>query len=150
MALPNTAYVSGGVQFGGIFVNVFRLADPDDNSSGVLLGRYLVETITPSDSGILGKRPGADGGRNGWWICDGDVEGSAVIQRTVATTPSLKNGDYFDAAVRVDSNGDPVAERFVIHSPGHEVGTSYRKQNVSVIVDQSATGVNAGDQESPT
>jgi hypothetical protein len=139
-ATPNQKYVSKQVPFGGVTVEIFRLADPNDNATGASLGNYKVESISPSRSSTLGKRPDVDGGKNGWWIVNGDVEGSAVIQRAVATTPSLLNGDYFSASVRVDNSlapngGVPIAERFVIHSPSEETGASYRKISCSVIVD---------------
>lgn len=138
MATTNQNYVSKGVPFGGLFVEIFRLADVDDNDSGVSLGTYLVESITPQDSAVLGKRPGTDGGKNGWWLVTGDTEGSAVIQRNIVTTPCVQNGDYFEASIRVDDAGAGVEERFVIHTPGHQVDAGYRKQSVSVIVDDQA------------
>ena len=138
MATENQVYVSKGVPFGGLFVEIFRLSDPDNNGSGVSLGTYLLESITPQDSAVLGKRPGTDGGKNGWWLVEGDVEGSAVIQRNLEATPAVQNGDYFEASIRVSSAGAGVSERFVIHTPGHQVDAGYRKQNVSVIVDDQA------------
>lgn len=135
MSTPNQQYVSKQVPFGGITVEVFRLTDPADNNSGASLGNYKVESISPNRSSILNKRPDVDGGKNGWWIVEGDVEGSAVLQRNIATTPSLESGDYFSASVRINSAGVAVAERFVIHNPTEEVGASYRKVSCSVIVD---------------
>ena len=135
MATTNQAYVSKTVPFGGLFIEIFRLADPADNNSGISIGSYLLESITHTISATLNKRPGTDGGKNGWWLITGDVEGAAVIQRAAAATPTLANGDYFSASIRVDANGAGVAERFVIHGVGHSVDSSYRKQNVSVIVD---------------
>lgn len=138
MSTPNQAYVSGSVPFGAFTAAVYRLSNVDDTGSGVLLGNYKVETATPNRSAILNKRPDVDGGQNGWWLVNGDVEGSAVLQRSVATTPSLLTGDYFEAALRYDSSGAAVTERFVIHSPSEEAGASYRKVSCSIIVDQSA------------
>src|ERR1041385_3641252 len=97
MSTPNQKYVSKAVPFGGIYVDIYRLADPGDNTSGAKIGRYLVESATPSDSAMVNKRPDIDGGKNGWWIVEGDTEGSAVIQRNVAATPSLKNRESFGA-----------------------------------------------------
>lgn len=138
MSSENLAYRSKGVPYGGLFVTVYRLADPDDNGSGVSLGTYLLESCTPQDSATLNKRPGTDGGKNGWWLVNGDVEGQAVFQRNLETSPSLKNGDYFDAGIRVGDDGVAVEERFVIHTPSHQVDSGYRKQSVSVIVDDQA------------
>lgn len=138
MSQPNQAYVSKGVPYGGLYVEVFRLADVEDNDSGVSLGTYLLESITPQRSAVIGKRPDTDGGKNGWWMVNGDTEGSAVFQRNVETTPTLQNGDYFEAAIRVNDAGAGVSERFVIHTPAHQVDAGYRKQNVSVIVDDQA------------
>lgn len=138
MSNPNQKYVSAGVQFGGVTVEIFRLADPTSNSSGASLGTYKVESLGAAPSAVVGKRPDIDGGQNGWWIVDGDIEGSAVIQRAAAATPSLENGDYFEAALRVSSAGTGVTERFVIHNPMETADAQYRKVSCSVIVDQSA------------
>ncbi len=138
MSTANQAYVSKSVPFGGVNVQIYRLADVDDNNSGALLGTYKIETVTPTQGSILNKRPDIDAGKNGWWLVNGDIEGSAVIQRNVVTTPSLQNGDYFEAAIRVDSAGAGITERFVIHNPSEEAGASYRKVSCSVIVDDQA------------
>jgi hypothetical protein len=86
----------------------------------------------------LNKRPHVDAGKNGWWLITGDREGSTVIQRSVATTPSLLTGDYFEAALRVDAAGAPVTERFVIYNPSETFDPSYRKVSASCIVDAAA------------
>lgn len=138
MSTPNQAYVSKAVPFGAISVNVYRLADPDDNDSGVLLGAYKAESIVVGNSDILNKRPDVDAGKNGWWIIAGDREGSCVLQRAVAATPSLLTADYFEVAIRVDSAGTPVTERFVIYNPSETVDASYRKVSASCIVDDQA------------
>lgn len=135
MSTPNQLYVSKAVPFGAITVEVFRRADPADNNSGVSLGNYKLESLTVNGSDILNKRPDVDAGKNGWWIVGGDREGSAVLQRNIATTPSLLGGDYFAAAVRVDAAGAPVTERFVLYSPSEATDASYRKVSASVIVD---------------
>jgi len=135
MSTPNQNYVSKSVQFGTITASVYRLADVDDNNSGALLGTYKLESLTLSGSDILNKRPDIDGGKNGWWIITGDREGSAVLQRNVATTPSLLAGDYFEAALRVNSAGATVTERFVIYSPSESFDNSYRKVSCSIVVD---------------
>jgi hypothetical protein len=135
MSTTNQAYVSKSVPFGAIDVQVYRLADPDDNNSGALLGTYKAESIVVGSSDILNKRPDVDGGKNGWWLITGDREGSCVLQRAVAATPSLETGDYFSASIRVDAAGTPVAERFVIYNPSETTDTSYRKVSASCIVD---------------
>ena len=135
MATQNQQYVSKAVPFGAITVEMFRLADKDDNDSGVSLGNYKAESITIGGSDILNKRPDVDGGKNGWWIVGGEREGSCVLQRNIATTPSLEAGDYFEAALRVSSAGAPVTERFVIYNPSETFDTSYRKVSASCIVD---------------
>lgn len=139
---PNMKFNSGAVPQGSIFVDIYRPTDPQQpNTGGAKLGTYRLESLSPKTGGTLHKRPDIDGGQNGWWIIDGDVEGSAVIQRNVAATPTLENGDYFDAFARIGSDGTPVAERFVIHVPDRPLDVNYRKISVSVIVDQNATAV---------
>ena len=142
MELPNSKYSSGGVPHGSIFVDIYRPADPEaPNAGGAKLGTYRLESLTPKRGSILTKRPDIDGGTNGWFIVDGDIEGSVTIQRNVAATPTVENGDYFDAGVRIDANGSTINERFVIHSPDRPVEIGYRKMSTSVIVDLNATGV---------
>ena len=142
MGLPNAKYNSGNVPHGGIFVDIYAPTDPENPNNGATkVGTYRLESLTPKRGGTLTKRPDIDAGPNGWWITDGDVEGSAVIQRNVAATPTVENGWYFDAGVRIDITGATVNERFVIHSPDRPVEVAYRKMSVSVIVDQTATGV---------
>lgn len=135
MSTTNQNYVSKSVPFGSLSVDVYRLSDPDDNNSGVLLGTYKLESLTLSGSDILNKRPDVDGGKNGWWLVTGDREGSCVAQRNVATSPSLLTGDYFSVSVRVNSAGTPVAERIVIYNPSEAFDSSYRKVSCSCIVD---------------
>lgn len=139
MATPNQAYLSNSVPFGGFSVSILRPTDPDSPTSNpTTLGTYLVESITPSYNGILGKRPAVDGGDNGWWLVNGTIEGSGTIQLPTLTSPTLKNGDYFTVtSIEADANGAAVSRKFVIHSPSTTISTSdYRKQNVSVIVDR--------------
>jgi hypothetical protein len=138
MSTTNQTYVSGGVPFGAVSVSVYRLADVDDNNSGALLGTYKLESLTLGGSDILNKRPDVDGGKNGWWIVSGDREGSCVLQRSVATSPSILPGDYFSVSLRVDSAGTPVAERVVIYNPSESFDASYRKVSASCIVDAAA------------
>lgn len=138
MSTPNQQYVSKSVPFGAITVEMFRLADPADNNSGVSLGNYKLESLVVNGSDILNKRPDVDGGKNGWWIVGGDREGSFTAQRNIATTPSLVGGDYFSASVRVNAAGAPVVERFVIYNPSEPTDAGYRKVTGSVIVDDQA------------
>jgi len=139
---PNMKFNSGGVPQGGIYVDIYRPSDPQNpNGGGEKLGTYLLESCTPKTGGGLTKRPDIDGGPNGWFIIDGDVEGSATIQRNVAVTPTLENGDYFDAGIRISATGAVLDERFVIHQPDRPVDAGYRKMSVSVIVDQYATNI---------
>lgn len=136
------AYNSGGVPYGGLTVTCKR---PTVDSNGVptggssTLGTYLVESCGPTTAAVLNKRPGVDGGKNGWWMVDGDTEGAVEIQLATTETPHLQNGDYFDADIRVDANGDPVTERFVMHDMSPAIATTqYRKQSGQVIVDAAA------------
>jgi hypothetical protein len=146
MGTPNLKFKSRGVPQGGIFVDIFRPTDPESpNDGSTKLGTYRVESCVPKTTSTLTKRPDIDGGKNGWFIVDGDVEGNAVIQRNVKTTPTLESGDYFDAGIRIDANGGTVNERFVIHGPDRPVDAGYRKMSVSVIVDDAATNVNPRD-----
>src|SRR6185312_671402 len=139
---PNSKYNSGNVPHGGIYVDCYRPNDPENpNAGGTKLGTYRVESISPKPGAILTKRPDIDGGKGGWFIIDGDTEGNAVIQRNVATTPTLDNGDYFDAALGVDAVGAPIAERFVIHGPDRPADAGYRKMSLSIIVDQNPINV---------
>jgi hypothetical protein len=149
MGTPNEKYNSGRVPHGGFFVDIYRPADAENpNAGGTKLGRYLVEVGNPSASSTVTKRPGTDGGKGGWFIVEGDTEGPATIQRNIATTPTVANGDYFDASFRIDAAGAVVPERFVIHTPDHERGPGYRKQSVTVIVDDYAEGLAASDSQS--
>jgi hypothetical protein len=136
MSTTNEKYNSKGVPHSTFFAEVFRLSDPDNNASGVSLGTYLFESVTRSETSTLNKRPGIDGGKNGWWIVGGDVEGSFTCQLATSSTPTLQAGDYFNAAIRRGSDGQPVSERFVIHSVSdpREMG-QYQKQSGSIIVD---------------
>jgi hypothetical protein len=143
MGLPNAKFNSGSVPHGAIFVDIYRPNDPENPNNGATkLGTYRLESLSPKRSSTMSKRPDVDGGPNGWYIVDGDVEGSAVIQRNVAATPTVENGDYFDAGVRINADGSTANERFVIYSPDRTVDMGYRKMSVSVIVDQFATNVN--------
>lgn len=141
---PNSAYNSGGVPHGGMFVNIYRPADPENpnNAPGTLLGRYLLESCNPSSAGNLVIRPDVDAGENGWFITKGPFQGQAVIQRNTSVTPTVENGDYFDAALRVSDAGALVGERFVIHTPDYAKDAGYRKQSVTVIRDKHAGGGN--------
>jgi hypothetical protein len=142
MGSPNVKYNSGAVPHGGIFIDCYRPIDPENpNGGGVLLGTYRLESISPKPGATLTKRPDIDGGKNGWFIIDQDTEGNALIQRNVATTPTLANGDYFDAGLGVDAAGAVVNERFVVHGPDRPADSGYRKMSLSVIVDTYATGV---------
>lgn len=150
MPTPNQAYVSNQVPFGGLFIQIFRLADPGDNTSGVALvsgnalpaaqaNKYRLESITPTQNTVGGDRPDIDGGDNGWWLVKGTTSGNGVIQLPLDASPTLDVGDYFDAAIRRDAAGAPVTERFVIMDVGASVATTdYRKQNVGVKVDKFA------------
>lgn len=140
MGSPNISYNSGNVPHGGIYVDCYRPTDPENpNNGSTKLGVYRVESINPKPGATLTKRPDIDGGKGGWFIIDGDVEGNVVIQRNVSTTPTLLNGDYFDAALGVDAAGALVPERFVVHGPDRPADAGYRKMSMSVIVDQYAT-----------
>lgn len=139
MATPNQAYVSLKVPFSGLDVTVYRLADKDDNTSGAALGTYKLESLTIGGSDILNKRPDVDGGKNGWWIVSGDREGSFVLQRALATSPTILPGDYFEATLRVSDAGVGVQERFVLYSPSETFDSGYRKVSGSVIVDTNPT-----------
>lgn len=139
---PNIKFNSGGIPHGGLYVDIYRPNDPENpNNGGTKLGTYLVESCSPKRGGGLTKRPDIDAGPNGFFIVGQDEEGSAVIQRNVAATPTVDNGDYFDAYLSVDQNGAQVAARYVIQSPDHTADASYRKMSCSVIVDKFATGV---------
>lgn len=132
MSTPNQAYVSNAIPFGGITVEVFR-----NQANPASLGNYLVESISVAQGSIVGKRPGVDGGPNGFWIVNGDREGSITLQLAIDTTPSLENGDFFSASIRRDAAGAAVSERFVLHNLTRPVGMQeYGKQTGSVIVDQ--------------
>lgn len=146
---PNSKYNSGGVPHGGMFVDIYRLSNPEDTTTGVKLGRYLVESCNPSASATVTKRPNVDGGKNGWFITEGDTEGQSVIQRNTAATPTVDNGDYFEAAIRVNAAFTAVIERFVIHTPDHAKDAGYRKQSVTVIVDQTAAVGGGTDDNNP-
>jgi len=155
MGTPNAKYNSGGVPHGGFFVDIYRPNDPENTAGaadtiGTKLGRYLVEMGNPTTSSTVTKRPNTDGGKNGWFIVEGDSEGPCTIQRHVATTPTVESGDFFEASFRVDAGGAVVGERFVIHSPDHMRDAGYRKQSMTVIVDDSATGVVPSDSQSAT
>lgn len=150
MSTPNQAYVSNAVPFGGLFVQIFRLSDPADPNSGVALAsgsstpaaqanKYRVESLSPSQNMVGGDRPDIDSGDNGWWMVKGNTTGNATIQLPTASSPTLETGDYFEAAIRRDSSGNAVTERWVIGQVGTTVSTTdYRKQNVDVKVDKFA------------
>lgn len=134
MSTPNQAYNSGAVPNGGLIVTVKR-----GQSAPVTLGSYKVESCNPVQGSTLNKRPDIDQGPNGWWLVNGEREGSATLQLATDDAPTLENGDFFDAAIRRDAAGDPVTERFVLHQMGIVVGAGeYRKQSGSVIVDAAA------------
>lgn len=133
--MPSNAYTSNAVPHGGIFVEVYR-----DRNNPVLLGNYLVESISVTQTAVLIERKDFDGGDNGWAIVNGTIEGSITIQLATNVTPSLQNGDFFSASIRRDINGNAVAERFVIHGMARPMGTTeYAKQTGSVKVDQFTT-----------
>jgi hypothetical protein len=125
-------YNSNNVPQGGLFAEFFR-----GQGAPASLGTYLIESITPTVSVTLNKRPGVDGGENGWWMVDGDIEGSITVQRATDVTPTLQNGDFFTAAIRVNAAGEAISERFVLHGMSQEKAMgAYSKQSGSVIVDQ--------------
>lgn len=141
----NAAYVSNGVPFGGFSTSLIRPSDPlNPGTNPTTLGTYVVETITLNHQGILGNRPAADGGDNGWFLVNGPIEGSATIQIASSTAPTPQNGDYFSLTVdvngqnvEVDSAGAQVTRRVVLHSIGLPVGIGeYRKVSCSVRVDK--------------
>lgn len=142
----STVYNSNAVPKGGIRVQVYRAADPeapsavgDPATNAALLGTYIVETITPTKGVTLSKRPSEDGGRNGWWMVEGDVEGSIKVQLSITATPTLQSGDYFeDSSIFRNSAGVAVNYRFVVSGMAIDVGSSYRSQSGSFIVDQPA------------
>lgn len=150
MSLPNQAYVSNQVPYGGLFIQIFRLSDPTDINSGVALAsgntlpaaeanKYRLESLTPTINVVEGNRPDIDGGDNGWWLVTGSISGSGVIQLPLDASPTLLPGDYFTAAIRRDAAGAAITERFVIGQVGATVATTdYRKQNVNVRVDKFA------------
>jgi|SRR6185312_14499587 len=139
---PNSKYNSGNVPHGGLYVDVYRPIDPEKPNDGATkLGTYRIESISPKPGATLTKRPDIDGGKGGWFIIDQDTEGNVVMQRNVATTPTLQNGDYFDAGLGIDATNAVINERFVIHGPDRPADAGYRKMSLSVIVDQYATNV---------
>jgi hypothetical protein len=131
MPTPNQAYVSNQVPFGGFFIKVYR-----NQSSPTQLGSadYILETASPTDEVVEGDRPGTDGGDNGFWLVNGKTEGPAVIQLASASTPTLKNGDFFKCSLfSTDSAGAGEARYFVIKSTSPTIGTNdYRKQSVTL------------------
>lgn len=143
MSSPNAKFNSGAVPHGSIFVDIFRPTDPENPNSGATkLGTYRLESLAPKRGSHLVKRPDIDAGPNGWFIIGEDTEGSAVIQRNTAGTPTVEAGDYFDAAFGMGADGvTAIQGRFVIHGPDLAMDSGYRKQSVSVIVDSFATGV---------
>jgi hypothetical protein len=129
--MSTLAYNSKSVPGGGFIVQIYR-----DQNNPMLLGTYIVETVNPTASDVMVKRPNELGGRNGFRIAEGDREGSVTIQLALATTPTTKSGDFFTLSTRVDTNGVPINERFVLHNVGeiYEMN-GYARQNASVIVD---------------
>src|SRR6516225_909731 len=141
-ATLNERYNSGPVPHGGMHVDIYRPTDPSNPNGGAnKLGTYKLESASPKIDAELVKRPDVDSGQNGWFIVDKDAEGSAVIQRNIVATPTVQNGDYFDAYLFVDTAGNAVGKRCVIHSPDASIDSGYRKISCSIIVDQNATGV---------
>ncbi len=147
MAVLNAVYVSAGVPFGGLTgVTIYRPTAPltPGTAPTTLATNYVIESVTPTNNTIMGKRPAADGGDNGWWMVAGTIEGSAVMQIPSGTSPTPVGGEFFVVTtdvngqnVEVDSAGAQVSRRFVIHSPAESVSTTeYRKISCSVIVDK--------------
>ncbi len=136
------AYNSNNIPKGGLSVVFYRPISgdaPGAAGADTLLGTYLVESLTPTESATVNKRPNTDGGENGWWIVAGDVEGAIKVQLATTATPWLTNGDYFETATLfINSAGAGVNRRFVVHGMAPEVSSAYRSQSGNVIVDQHA------------
>jgi hypothetical protein len=129
------AYVSNAVPYGGIFVDIYR----DKNTPVLVISQVLLESLNVTHNAVIGKRPGVDGGDNGWWSVNGTREGSLTAQVATDATPTIHNGDFFSASLRRDTNGNAVNERFVINSPNINRGINdYFKITGNVMVDQFA------------
>lgn len=133
MSTPNQVYVSNQVPFGGFFINLYR-----GQSSPTLLGVYRVEQCNPTPAAVEGQRPDIDGGDNGWWLCNGIIQGPITLQVATSLTPTPANGDFFKTSVIFrDSSGTAVTQILVLKSPAPDVSTNtYRKFTGQVQVDQ--------------
>lgn len=134
MPTPNEVYNSNSVPAGTTFVNVYR-----NQTTPVLLGVYMFESMSPTPEAVVTDRPHVDGGDRGFKVADGKKEGAAVFQRD-ASAPSLKNGDFFKTSVlEFDSTGTGVAEYYVIMNASQDTEVGYRKQSATVRQDKYPT-----------
>ncbi len=135
------SYNSNAIPKGGLSVTFKRPLNGDApaDATASVLGTYLVESLTPTESATVNKRPNTDGGENGWWIVAGDVEGAIKVQLATTATPWLTNGDYFEtSSLFIGADGNGVNRRFVVHGMAPDVSAAYRSQSGNVIVDQHA------------
>ena len=128
----SAAYTSGTPVYGGLIVRLHR--------GSTDLGQAILESANPEESTVKGSVQDELGAENKWWLVTGPVEGSATIQVSGPTAPTLVSGDYFDAAIRVDVTGSGKTERWVIYNPGiskSQAGDT--KQPCSIKLDKNYT-----------
>src|SRR5579859_4196398 len=98
---PSTqqAYLSNAVPYGALTPPVV-IKRGATRAAATTVNNVLVEDCTLNREVKKGERPDEIGGDNGWWMVNGIVTGSAVIQMSITptTAPNAwpQNGDWFE------------------------------------------------------
>ena len=108
---PSTqqAYVSNAVPYGSLTPPII-IKRGATTATATNVGNFLVENCTLNREVKKGLRPDEIDGDNGWWMVNGVVTGSCVIQMPVAGQNRPRNGDWFEYTF----NSDIGVERMVI------------------------------------
>lgn len=138
---PSTqqAYLSNAVPYGALTPPIL-IKRGVPRASASLVNTVLIDDCTLNREVKKGERPDEIGGDNGWWMVNGLVTGSCVIQMPITPTSSPnawpQNGDWFEYTF----NAEIGVERMVIGPVGipYQVN-GYWKVNATLTRDKFAS-----------